>query len=382
MLPQHIGELKSKPAQNSIYEIYKLGLQPNFVITRSATGIDNKKRELIAFNSGIDTENIIAAPDVDTIYKMPGLFKEQELDKKLLREMGLKQKREPLKKWLQKVDTIEDCKGQINIAIIGKYFKIGDKSILEDAYICVIEAIKHAAWYLNMNACIQWFDVERLENKDQQKLQKAINELSQFDGLIVPQGWGSRGVEGKIKAVNYARVNKIPYLGLCFGMQMAVIEYARNILGLQNANSTEVNKRTKYPVIHVMPDQKELLKKKQYGGTIRLGAWPCKLKKDSMLERLYKKYAPNRIHNNIVQERHRHRYEVNNKYKNQLVKSGLIISGTSPDGKLVEAVELPQNVHPYFIATQYHPEYKSWLLEPHPLFIGLLLACINQAKVK
>jgi CTP synthase len=374
MLPKHIGELKSKPAQNSIYELYKLGLHPNFVITRSEKGIDKKKRDLIAFNSGIDREKIISAPDIDTVYKIPALFKKQKFDKKLLEELKLTQKKDLIKKWEDKVSTIDKCNGGLNIAIVGKYFKIGERSVLEDAYICVIEAIKHAGWHLKMNPNIHWFDVERLEDKDEAKCKKAFEELGKNDAIIVPQGWGSRGVEGKIKAVKFARENKIPYLGLCFGMQMAVIEFARDILGLKGANSTEVNKKTKYPVVHVMPNQKELLKKKQYGGTIRLGAWPCKLKKGSLLETLYKKYAPTRIKNGIVQERHRHRYEVNNKYKSRLERGGLIISGTSPDGNLTEAVELSQKKHPYFIATQYHPEYKSRLLEPHPLFIGLLLA--------
>ena len=376
LLPPHLGELKSKPAQNSIYELYKLGLQPDFVVYRSKTGIDNKKKSLIATNSGIEPEHIISAPDLDTIYKLPILFKEQNLDKTLLKKLGIKQNKKPLKKWEPFVSKINGDGKEVKVAIVGKYFKIGDKSVLEDAYICVIEAIKHAGWKLGIQPKIQWFDVERYESK--QEKQKLEKELNKFDGIIVPQGWGSRGVEGKIKTVEYARTNKIPYLGLCFGMQMAVIEYARNVLGLKKANSTEVTKRTKDPVIHVMPYQQKLLKKKQYGGTIRLGAWPCKLKKGSIIESLYKEYGDQMIKKGVVQERHRHRYEVNNKYKSRLENMGLTICGTSPDGKLAEAIELPKEVHPFFMATQYHPEYKSRLLEPHPIFIGFLKAASNK----
>ncbi|MFC1722371.1 CTP synthase [Patescibacteria group bacterium] len=380
LFPAHLGELKTKPAQNSIYDLYKLGLQADYVIARSEVGIDNKKRGLIAHNAGMDAEHIISAPDIDTVYKIPLLFQEQKLDKKILKTLSLKKRETPLKKWKPVVDAIDKSNGSIKIAVVGKYFKIGKKSVLEDAYICVIEAIKHAGWNLGINPSIQWFDVERFEKKSEEE--EILNELKQYDAIIVPQGWGSRGVEGKIKTVQFARENKIPYLGLCFGMQMAVIEYSRNVLKLKDANSTEANKRTKNPVIHIMPEQKKLLKKNQYGGTIRLGSWPCKLKKGSKLEKLYKEYGPELIKAGKVQERHRHRYEVNNKYKNVLEKNGMIISGTSPDGKLCEAVELSKKVHPYFIATQYHPEYKSRLMQPHPLFIGLLKAACDLKEKK
>ncbi len=377
--PVFLGELKSKPAQASIYELYKLGLQPNFVICRSHEPIDKKKRSLISFNAGIPVEHIISAPDVDTIYKIPLLFKQQHLGMKLLKEMDLKPKKKPNTEWEKFVASTSRTNGGVKVAIVGKYFNIGQASVLQDAYVCVIEAIKHAAWRLGNTPTIQWFDVERFEKPEERK--KIEQELKEFDGIIVPQGWGSRGVEGKIRAVQFARENKIPYLGLCFGMQMAVIEYARNVLGLKNANSTEANPKTKDPVIYIMPDQAKHMKNDEYGGTIRLGAWPCKLASGSLLEELYKKhYKTEKRRGGIVQERHRHRYEVNNQYKKQLEKAGLIISGTSPDGKLAEAIELSRDVHPFFVGTQYHPEYISRPLEPHPLFIGFIEACYNNKK--
>jgi CTP synthase len=372
LVPSFLGEMKSKPAQSSIYDLYKLGLQPDFVICRSAVPIDTKRKRTIAFNTGIKEDHIISAHDVDTIYKVPVLLKKQHLEDKLLDHIGLKKKKEDLVEWRALINKAEKAKKKVRVAIAGKYFTSGDFA-LEDSYVCVIEAIKHAAWNLGFDPEIHWFDVERFEDPKEKK--KIESEILEFDGLIVPQGWGSRGVEGKLKAVEFARKNNIPYLGLCFGMQMGVIEFTRNVLGHKDANSEEVNPDTSCPVIHVMPEQKELLEKGQFGGTIRLGSWPCKLKKGSILEALYKKHAPKTIKNNVVHERHRHRYEVNNSYKKELEKNGLVLSGTSPDGKLTEAIELPQDVHPFFVATQYHPEYKSRPLAPHPVFLGFIEAC-------
>ncbi len=378
--PGHLGEIKSKPAQSSIYELYKLGLQPNFVICRSETAIDSKKKSLIAFNAGIPETAIIAAPDVDCVYKIPILFKKQNLHLELLEVMGLEAKNKQNEEWEQLTERIDKPENRLKIAIVGKYFSFGD-SVLTDAYLCVLEAVRHGGWKLDTEALIQWFDVERFEDKEEEK--KITEELKQYDGIIVPQGWGSRGVEGKLKCAKFARENKIPYLGLCFGMQMAVIEYARDVLGLKDANSEEVNPKTKNPVIHIMPNQKEYMKNKQYGGTIRLGAWPCVLKEGSIIEESYREFGDERIDDkNIVFERHRHRYEFNNEYREKLEKAGLIVSGTSPDGKLVEAVELSRDEHPFFVGTQFHPEYKSRPLSPHPLFCAFMKACIKPAMVK
>ena len=374
--PDFLGEMKSKPAQTSIYELYKLGLQPDFVVARSHEPIDEKRTNTISFNTGVKKEYIIAAPDVDTIYKIPLILEKQQMVKKLLKIMDLNYKAgKEIKKWTAMLKKAKGAKKKVKIAIVGKYFKSGDFS-LEDAYVCVIEAIKHASWSENVKPEITWFDSEELENPKTEK--KVKEKLKTFDGIIVPQGWGSRGVEGKIKTAQFARENKIPYLGLCFGMQMAVIEFARNVLGLEGANSEEVDKNTAYPIIHIMPNQKEYLKKKNYGGTIRLGAWPCKLKKGSLLERAYLEKGfediKGKMNPKIVMERHRHRYEVNEEYKKELENAGMIISGTSPDGTLVEAIELSTKVHPFFVGTQFHPEYKSRPLSPHPLFRAFIEA--------
>ena len=373
MIPPFLGEMKTKPAQASIYDLYALGLQPNFVICRSQKEIDEKRRQTISFNTGVKAENIIASPDVDTIYKTPIILKSQGMDTKLLNEMHLKHRiQKDLIEWTEKVSKINNLQDTVNIAITGKYFTSGSFS-LEDSYVCVIEAIKHAGWAQNLKPVIKWFDVEKFEN---QKERGALEEkLKTFDGIIVPQGWGSRGVEGKVEVVKFARENKIPYLGLCFGMQMAVIEYARNVAKLKDANSTEVNPKTPNPVVHVMPDQEKYLKENQYGGTIRLGSWPCKILKGSVVEEAYRKFSPDDISNeNAISERHRHRYEINNEYKSKLEKQGLVFCGTSLDEKLVEAIELPKKVHPFFVATQFHPEYKSRFLKPHPLFMALIEA--------
>ena len=377
VVPPFLGEMKSKPAQNSIYDLYKLGLQPNFVICRSQNEIDTKRKKTISFNTGIREDHILSAPDVDSIYKIPLVLQDQKLDTLLLEEMKLKHKSADMKKWTAMTDKINKSKKDVRIAIAGKYFTSGAFA-LEDSYVCVIEAIKHAAWKKGLNPVIKWFDVERFEDPKEKALVE--EELKEFDGIIVPQGWGSRAVEGKLKAVEWARTNKVPYLGLCFGMQMAVIEYARSVLGLKDANSEEVNPTTKDPVIHIMPNQKEYLEKKQYGGTIRLGAWPCKLDKNSILYKAYKNEGSERLNEETVEERHRHRYEFNNDYLKQLEKAGMVISGTSPDGKLVESIELPIEVHPFFVGTQFHPEYKSRPLAPHPIFVGFIEACIKQQK--
>jgi CTP synthase len=341
--------------------------------------VDTKRKNTISFNTGVNVDHIFSAYDVDTIYKIPGILKKQGYDKELLKELKEPEPKKSNKTWYKFVKQIENNDKDVTIAITGKYFSSGDFN-LKDSYVCVIEAIKHAAWRIGIKPHIKWFDVENMENvKERHKMEK---ELKECQGIIVPQGWGSRGVEGKLKVVEFARKNKIPYLGLCFGMQMAVIEYARNVLGYKDANSEECNPKTKHKMIHIMPNQKEYLASKNYGGTIRLGAWPCKLTKDTILFDIYRRYSPNRLDkNDIALERHRHRYEVNNDFKNELLKAGLIISGTSPDGELVESIELPRSIHPYFVGTQFHPEYKSKPLDSHPAFVGLLEAALKRKNL-
>ena len=279
------------------------------------------------------------------------------------------------KKWNTLLTKIDKPQKTLNIGVIAKYFQSGNFS-LKDSYASVIEAVNHSAWARGCKPVLNWIVSDNLDKNP------ALQEsLKKYDGLIVPQGWGSRGVEGKIKAVEIARNNKIPYLGLCFGMQMAVIEYARNVAHLKDANSTEVNPKTPAPVINIMESQKQNILAKKYGGTIRLGGYPCKLKEDSLLYSLYKNNKSDLFPKlPVVNERHRHRYEFNNDYKEILEKSGLKIVGTSPDGSLVEAIELDKKIHPFFVGTQYHPELKSHFTSPHPIFLGFIDACIKRQQ--
>ena len=377
-VPKFLGEMKSKPAQASVYELYKLGIQPDFLVCRSEIGIDTKRRKTISFNTGIPEENIISAPDLVSVYRVPLVFKEQKLHEKMQKRLGLRKRKLAFTHWeafVNKSDKISKKGKSVKIAIAGKYFASGDY-VLEDSYVCVVEAVKHACWKLGVNPLIQWFNIEDFEDNNKRKALEAT-VLSEYQGIIIPQGWGSRGVEGKIRAVEFARKNKIPFLGLCFGMQMAVIEYARNVLGLTKANTLEADPKTPDPVIYIMPDQERYLQEKKYGGTIRLGSWPCVVQKGSLLEQSYTKYSPKDITALTINERHRHRYEVNNAYKKRLTAAGILFSGTSPDGKLAEAVELAKSEHPFFVGTQFHPEYKSSPLKPHPLFCAFIESCVQ-----
>ena len=353
--PPSIGELKSKPLQQSVGQLNSLGLMPDFIVCRSERAVDEKRKGKIALASGLAIENILSNPDVDSIYEVPLILEKQGFAQKIIKKLRLKHHKKDLSAWINLNKSIKKAKKELKIGIVGKYQKTGDY-VLTDSYVCVVEALKHAGWKLGVRVKMIWIDSE-----------EKSPEYENLDGIIVPQGWGKRGIEGKINAVRHARENNIPYLGLCFGMQMAVIEFARNVLSLKNANSIEIDSETKYPVIHIMPNQKEYLNKKQYGGTIRLGSWPCILKKGSKLAKIYND-------KNMINERHRHRYEFNNIYRERFEKAGMVFSGTSPDGKLIEAVEL--NNHKFFIGTQFHPEYISRPLTPHPIFVSFLSSMI------
>ncbi len=370
-IPSTLGEMKTKPVQISVQLLNSHGIIPDFIIARAEKDLDEPRRDKLSRYCLVKKEHVISAPDVKNIYDTPVNFERDNIAENILKEFGIKPKKTDLfEKWEKKVNTINNLKEEVNIGIVGKYYQSGAFD-LKDSYVSVLEAVRHACWEKKVKPNIHWFVADGFEND-----RKKQEELLKMDGVIVPQGWGSRGSEGKIKAVELVRKNKIPYLGLCYGMQMAVIELARDILHLKDANSEEVNPKSKHLVIHMMEDQKEKIKNKEYGGTIRLGAWPCKLKKGSLLEEMYTKYS-NELYKDlpIVQERHRHRYEFNNEYRDMFEKNGLILSGISPDGKLIEAVELSKSVHPYFIGTQYHPELKSRFLIPHPLFLGFVEAC-------
>ncbi len=373
-LVRSVGELKSKPAQTSVHILNAMGIQPDWIVARSEVTVDQKRADKLALFCNIDSENLFFSPDLESIYKVPELLSKQGLEKKVMEKLGMKAKKDQglLSSWIKFNQRMDERKKTVEIAIAAKYFKSGEYD-LSDSYISVIEALKHAGIELGVRANVKWLDTEEIATKDAREVQKLFAGV---DGLIVPQGWGSRGVEGKIRAIQYARENSLPYLGLCFGMQMAVVEFARNVLGLKDANSEEVNPKTANPVIYVMKDQAQYLAKHQYGGTIRLGQWPTEFKFKSKFKNIYDKFAQfdkSYYKDGIALERHRHRYEVNNDYREQLEKAGMVFSGLSPDGELVEAIELPD--HPFFIGTQYHPELQSRPLSPHPLFLGFLEAC-------
>lgn len=375
-IPPSIGEMKSKPAQMSVRDLHSVGIQPDIILARSSESLDSTRIKKLAISTGLEEEDIISAPDVSNIYQIPLNFEAGNLTSRILKKLKLKRKtkrvvthqkflffnikstkaqKSLLGHWRGFMKNVYSVKTPVLIGIIGKYFSTGNFTLL-DSYISVIEAIKHASWSLGLKPVISWIDSG--------KVLTSIKSLKQFQGIIVPGGFGSRDVEGKIATIKYVRENKVPYLGLCYGMQLAVVEYARNVLGLSEAHTTEIDQNTKYPVIHIMPEQAKKLLVRDYGGTMRLGAWECLLKNGTLAKRLYKKGK--------ISERHRHRYEFNNEFLESFLTNGLDISGVSPDGKLVEIIELKD--HPFFIGTQFHPELKSGPLDPHPLFVGFIRA--------
>jgi len=353
-----LGEAKTKPTQHSVKLLREIGIQPDFIITRSEEPLDSVRREKIAMFCNVHEEDVISDSNIDNVYGVTLLFEKQDLCKKVLRKLRLRKEKNNLDKWEKFIKKIRRLKKTLTIGIVGKYFDIGT-SQLSDSYISVIEAVKHAAWNNNLKTNIKWIDSKVFE-KDPKKL----STLKNLDGIIVPGGFGSTGIEGKIETIRYARENGIPYLGLCLGMQLAVVEYAKNVCKIEGANTIEIDKKAKHPVIDFIPEQVEIIQQSRYGATMRLGSWPAILKKGSKIQKLYGEKK--------IFERHRHRYEVNPDYINQLEDCGLIFSGKSPDGILMEFMEIKE--HPYFVATQAHPEFKSRPLKPSPLFDGLIKA--------
>ncbi len=354
-------ELKTKPTQHAVRNLNSVGIQPDIILGRAGVPLDERRKEKIQFTCGVEKEDVISAPNVESIYEVPVNFEEDNISERILKKLSLEAKTKDLKEWRDLVHDIKNPKGEVNIGIIGKYFGSGD-FILTDSYISVIESVKHAAYSLKKKPIIGWLDSDVYE-KDSAKLK----ELKKYDGIIVPGGFGNRGIEGKILAIEYCRKNKIPYFGLCYGMQLACIEFARNIAGLADAHTTEIDPKTKNPIIDIMPEQKNLMKENRYGGSMRLGAYPCKLVKGT---RAYEAYGQENI-----SERHRHRFEFNNDYREALIKKGLVISGINPERDLVEIIELKD--HPFFVGTQFHPEFKSRPLKPHPLFKEFIKSAID-----
>lgn len=365
-LPSKVGEMKTKPTQYAVRTLNSAGIQPDFIIARAETYLDQRRKEKIAMFCNIPERDVISAPDIDSIYEVPINFERDDFSRLVLKKLGLKYNKTDLRKWYDLVEKIKNPTRTVKIGIVGKYFDTGD-FVLSDAYISVIEAVKHAAYFHQVKPEIDWISSEVYE-KNPEKLE----ELRKYDGVVIPGGFGSRGVEGKILAIKFLRQEKIPFLGICYGMQLAVIEFTRNVLGLKDANTTEIDRKTKNPVIDIMPEQKKNLADGNYGATMRLGSYPAMLKKGSLAHKAYKSIK--------IEERHRHRWEVNPQYIGKIEKAGLIFSGKSPDGKLMEMVELPQTEHPFFVATQFHPELKTNPFKGHPLFNAFIKAGIGKIK--
>jgi len=367
--PPHIHEPKTKPTQLSVQRLNAMGIQPNFIVARSETPMDERRRERFAFFCNVKPHHIITNPDVSSVYEVPLLFAEQKFDEKILHELDLPLNTLHLETWKRMVKSLSAPKtSSVTIGIVGKYLATGDYQ-LRDSYAALYDALTHAANHCTTLLNIVWINSKELEGASEAETQRI---LGQCHSIIVPIGWGARGVEGKIRAIQYAREHKVPYLGLCYGMQLAVVEFARHVLGWKDAHTTEVNEHTKHPVIHMIPEQNRVLENRAYGGTMRLGGWDCTVTPHTLAHALYK-------HEN-VSERHRHRWEFNDTYADELTKAGLIISGRSIKEQLVELIELPHAVHPFFLGTQGHPEYKSRPLHPHPFFIGLIEAARTYEK--
>ena len=365
-VPGKLGEMKTKLTQNAIRQLNSYGIQPDMIIARSEVSIDQKRKEKIALATGVSSEDIIAAPDIESIYDVPINFERDGLSERILGHFGLKTRKKDLFAWKKFVSKTKSAKKELKIAVVGKYFDTGD-FMLSDAYVSVIEAVKFSAYWQNTRPKLVWINAKEYESG-----KRRVGELKNYDGVIVPGGFGATGVEGIISAIKFIRENKIPYLGLCYGMQLAVVEYARSIAGLKGANTTEVDKDTQYPVIDIMEDQKDKIKDNKLGGTMRLGAYPAVLRPKTLAYKAYK--------TGQISERHRHRFEVNPDYVEKLSKAGMIFSGMSPDGRLCEIAELSEKVHPFFLATQFHPEFKARPLAPHPLFTAFIKAVIRKKQ--
>jgi CTP synthase len=349
------NELKTKPTQYAVRTLNSAGLQPDFVIARAAIPLDIKRKEKIALNCGIEKKNIISAPDIESIYEAPVNFEKDRISENILEKIKLKSRSKNLRDYKTFVNTIRKTNRIVRIGIVGKYFGTGN-FVLADSYISIIEAVKHASYAIKYKPHIEWIDAE------------SIGNLNKYEGIIVPGGFGHRGVDGKINAINYVRRKKIPFLGICFGMQLAVVEFARSVCRFKGANSTEINPQTPHPVIDILPEQKKNIELKDFGATMRLGAYPTHIKTKTFAYDIYKKQQ--------ISERHRHRYEVSPDYIGRLSKKGLIFSGTSPDGLLMEIAELSRTEHPFFIGTQFHPEFKSRPMFPHPIFKEFIKAAV------
>jgi CTP synthase len=379
-------ELKTKPTQHAVRDLNSVGLQPDLIFGRAPVSLDKKRKEKLSMMCGVAEDDVISAPNVDSIYDVPVNFENEGLSDRLIAKLGLKSRKHDLKEWRALSRIVHSSataaanpktahKATVRIGVVGKYFDSGN-FMLADSYISVLEALKHAAYYWKREPVIEWINAEEFEKGSGRKKEAAngaaLKLLSKYDGIVIPGGFGSRGVEGKIAAIRYCREHKIPYFGLCYGMQLAVVEFARHVAGLKKANTTEIDAQSPAPVIDIMPEQKKNVAVRDYGATMRLGAYPAALTRGTIAIGAYGEP--------LISERHRHRYEVNPEYVPALTKHGLVFSGTSPDRRLMEIAELPRSRHPFFLGTQFHPELKSRPLRPHPLFREFMKASIRKAK--
>lgn len=365
-VPHMVGEMKTKPTQYAARSLNAVGIQPDFILCRSEVPVDEVRKAKIALFCSVPKDHVIASPDVNFIYEIPVNYDNEKLAEKILSAVNLKVKQKDLKEWRKEVERIRAIDKKIRIGIVGKYFNSGS-FVLSDSYISVIESVKQAAWSNGFKPQIEWISAEEFEQDP-----KNIQQLKEMDGVIIPGGFGSRGIEGMIKAVKFLRENKIPLLGICYGMQIICIEYARNVCGLLGANTTEIDQKAKYPVIDIMPEQKKNLKEKNFGATMRLGAYPAEIKAGTVAYGAYK--------SDMISERHRHRWEVNPEYVEVLEKNGLVFSAKSPDGKLMEIAELKAKDHPFLLGTQFHPEFKTRFMKPHPVFNAFMKAAAKGKK--
>lgn len=348
------GEIKTKPTQHSVKELTGLGIQPDAILLRCSKNIDKSSKKKVALFCNVSDESVITVKDVDVIYEVALNLQKQHLDDLIIRHLNLNcNEKADMSDWIDLIKTIRCLKSEVSIALVGKYVQ------LHDAYISVSESLKFAGYKLDTKINIKWVDSEELESLDESEVFKDV------EGIIVPGGFGNRGIEGKIKAIKYAREHNIPYLGLCLGMQLSLIEFARNVLGYKDANSTEFDPNTEHKIIDYLPSQYEGIK---LGGTMRLGEYDCTISHDTLAYSLYQ--------TNSIKERHRHRYEFNNKYKSEFEANGLVFSGINPQTSLCEIIENPKNN--FFIACQFHPEFQSRPLNPHPLFLGFVKATLEK----
>ncbi|MDQ0154333.1 CTP synthase [Robertmurraya andreesenii] len=349
------GEMKTKPTQHSVKELRSLGIQPNIIVVRTEMPMPDDMKDKIALFCDIDANAVIECPDADTLYSIPLTLQEQHMDQIVLDHLKIQAPEADMTEWTALVNKVQSLSKTTRIALVGKYVE------LQDAYISVVEALKHAGYQFDSDIDIKWINSEEVNEGNVKEL------LGDADGILVPGGFGDRGIEGKIFATQYARENKVPFLGICLGMQLASIEYARNVLGYKDAHSAEIDPKTTHPIIDLLPEQKDV---EDLGGTLRLGLYPCKLVEGS------KAYAA--YEDEVIYERHRHRYEFNNHYRQEMEKAGFVFSGTSPDGRLVEIIELVD--HPWFVASQFHPEFTSRPTRPQPLFRDFVEASLKAKK--